>query len=95
MLTAGEDECLRIWDTAFNLIHEVNLRRIGILDVPQVLSFLAYVLIIHRARIYQSRVLMSTVVKALQRMTTTARKILKKKPLQNQLSFLALEMVIY
>ena len=35
VITTGEDECLRIWDTAFNLVYEDNLRRIGLFDVPQ------------------------------------------------------------
>jgi len=29
VITAGEDEFIRVWDTSFNMIHEVNVRKAG------------------------------------------------------------------
>jgi hypothetical protein len=32
IITAGEDECLKIWDTKFNLVHEFNIRKAGLYE---------------------------------------------------------------
>jgi hypothetical protein len=32
IITSGEDEFIRVWDTRFNLINEVNIRKTGFFD---------------------------------------------------------------
>ena len=37
IISTGEDEYIRFWDTAFNLLHETNIRRTGYFnDISQV-----------------------------------------------------------
>lgn len=38
IISTGEDEFLRIWDSGFALIYEMNIRKIGIFeDTPSVI----------------------------------------------------------
>jgi len=42
VITSGQDEFVKFWDTAFNLLYEVNVRKIEfpeIIEVPLVKSF--------------------------------------------------------
>ena len=32
IITAGEDECIKLWDTKFKLINEFNIRKAGLYD---------------------------------------------------------------
>lgn len=32
IMTASEDESIKIWDTKFNLINEFNLRKVGLYE---------------------------------------------------------------
>lgn len=32
IITAGEDECIKLWDTKFNLMNEFNIRKAGLYD---------------------------------------------------------------
>jgi len=32
IITAGEDECIKMWDNKFNLTNEFNLRKAGLYE---------------------------------------------------------------
>ena len=32
IITAGEDECIKLWDTKFNLTNEFNIRKAGLYE---------------------------------------------------------------